>query len=279
MREATMKQHTTGLLAAAPAAVLLLGGCSDAGHRITAQAPQPGLSEVEVLDEPRTYQGPSTAVLQDAAIEPITEYPEQSLPTTVTSYGQDGAEQQLQITETSRVVARDMSGSIAARIWALGFSDSLVGVDQSTTFPGTEDIETVTSGGHTVNAEAIIGLERDVVITDGSIGPRDVVEQLSDVGITVVFVENTPSFEGAEELARQVAAVYGAPAVGQQLAEQISADINAKVKEISALVPEHQDDQVRMLFLYLRGNVGVYYMFGSESGADDLISALGARRY
>jgi iron complex transport system substrate-binding protein len=30
-----------------------------------------------------------------------------------------------------------------------------------------------------------------------------------------------------------------------------------------------------MVFLYLRGNAGVYYMFGEESGADDLIDALG----
>ncbi|NWN87310.1 MAG: ABC transporter substrate-binding protein [Micrococcaceae bacterium] len=275
MRQTTLKHHRTGLIATALAAVLLLGGCSDPGHGTAEQGPQPELNEVQVLDDPRSYEGPSTAVLPDAAIDPITENPEQSLPTTVTSYGQDGTEQPVEITDTSRVVALDMSGSIAASIWALGFSDTVVGVDQSTTFPGTEDIETVTSGGHTVNAEAIIGLDPDVVITDGSIGPRDVVEQLSDVGITVVFVENTPSFEGAEELTRQVAAVYGAPEVGQQLAEQISNDIDAKIAEISDLVPEKQDDKVRMLFLYLRGNAGVYYMFGSESGADDLISALG----
>lgn len=275
MTAPTTRQKFTGLVAAGVASLFVLVGCSNTGHGETQQAPQPALEEVEVLEDPRSYEGPSTAVLPEAEIDPITDAPEQTLPTTVTSYGQDGSEEQVEITETSRVVSLDIAGSIAATIWALGFSETLVGVDQSTTFPGTEDIETVTSGGHTVNAEAIIGLDPDVVITDGSVGPRDVIEQLTDVGIKVVFVENEASFDGAEELTRQVAEVYGAPEVGDDLAAQISDDIDNKIAEISAMVPEDEDDQVRMLFLYLRGNAGVYYMFGSESGADDLISALG----
>lgn len=275
MTAPTTRQKFTRLVAAGVASLFVLVGCSNTGHGETQQAPQPALEEVEVLEDPRSYEGPSTAVLPEAEIEPITDAPEQTLPATVTSYGQDGSEEQVEITETSRVVSLDIAGSIAATIWALGFSETLVGVDQSTTFPGTEDIETVTSGGHTVNAEAIIGLDPDVVITDGSVGPRDVIEQLTDVGIKVVFVENEASFDGAEELTRQVAEVYGAPEVGDDLAAQISDDIDNKIAEISAMVPEDEDDQVRMLFLYLRGNAGVYYMFGSESGADDLISALG----
>lgn len=214
-------------------------------------------------------------MVQSTDIEPIADNPEQSLPTSVTSYQSNGKTEEIEITDTSRVVALDIAGSIAATIWALGFSDTLVGVDQSTTFPGTEDIETVTFGGHTVNAEAIIGLDPDVVITDGSVGPRDVVEQLTDVGIDVVFVDNESSFEGAENLVHQVAAVYGASETGEDLTEQLAGEIEAKVEEISAMVPENEDDKVRMLFLYLRGNAGVYYMFGEESGADELIDALG----
>ena len=273
----TSSQHgrVTGWIATALIAGLSLVGCSSTGHGSSQAQPQPALEEVEVLENPRDYVGPSTAVVQSTEIEPIADDPEQSLPTTVTLYQSNGTTEDIEISDTSRVVALDIAGSIAATIWALGFSDTLVGVDQSTTFPGTEDLETVTSGGHTVNAEAIIGLNPDVVITDGSVGPRDVVEQLSDVGIDVVFVDNESSFEGAENLVHQVAAVYGAPETGEQLAEQLAGEIDAKVEEISALVPEREDDKVRMLFLYLRGNAGVYYMFGEESGADELIDALG----
>jgi len=271
----SQQPRVLGWIATALVAGLTLVGCSNTGHEGLQKQFQPALEEVEILENPRDYVGPSTAVVQSTDIDPIAENPTQTLPTTVTSYQSNGTTEEIEITDTTRVVALDIAGSIAATIWALGFSDTLVGVDQSTTFPGTEDIETVTSGGHTVNAEAIIGLEPDVVITDGSVGPRDVVEQLTDVGIDVVFVDNESSFEGAENLVHQVAAVYGAPETGEQLAEQLAGEIDAKVDEIAAMVPENEDDKVRMLFLYLRGNAGVYYMFGEESGADELIDALG----
>ncbi|MDD7928439.1 heme/hemin ABC transporter substrate-binding protein [Microbacterium thalli] len=226
--------------------------------------------------DPRAVQGPSTAVLGDAAVEPVDESPTQSLPTTVVSRDLTGA-LPVTVTDTSRVVAMDLSGSLAATVWGLGFGERLVGRDVSTTFPGAADLPVVTGEGHTVNAEAIIALAPTLVITDGSIGPADVVQQLRDVGITVVFVERASSFEGAAELAREVGATFGAPAAGDRLAERIASDVERTRGEIATLAPTDPDDRLRMAFLYLRGSAGVYYLFGSESGADDLIAGLGGR--
>lgn len=259
--------------------VALLAGC--AGPSSAADVPEPvaetatlePLTELDVLADPRSYVGESTAVLADARIDPVTATPPQALPAVVTSRDA-GGELEIEITDTSRVVAVDLAGSIASTVWGLGFGATLVGVDQSTTFPGTQDLPVVTSGGHTVNAEAIIALDPTVVITDGTVGPRDVIEQLRDVGIAVVFVENEASFEGAQDLARQVAAVYGAAATGEALAARIAEEIDAKIAEIERIVPVAEDDRLRMLFLYLRGSSGVYYLFGRESGADRLIDAL-----
>jgi len=175
------------------------------------------------------------------------------------------------VSDTSRVLALDLAGSIAATIAGLGYADRLVGRDITTTFSGTEDLPLVTSGGHTVNAEAILALRPTLVITDGTIGPRDVLEQLREAGITVVFVENTPSFAGAAQLALDVAAAIGVD--GQALADRISADVEAKIAEIAAIAPA-EGERVRMLFLYLRGGAGIYYLFGEESGADQLIEGL-----
>ena len=273
----TPRRRRAALVAGLAAVLVLMAGCSSSVHgSAEGAAPQrPALSELDALEDPLAYEGPSTAVLPATEIQPITENPEQQLPTTVTSYTQAGDDEPIEITETDRVVAVDLAGSIAASIWALGFGDTLVGVDQSTTFPGTEDLDRVTSGGHTINAESIIALAPDVVITDGTVGPRDVIEQLRDVGITVVFVDNDPSFQGAQGLVRQVAGVYGAPGVGEQLAERIGQEIDDTIAEVAEFVPDDDADRLRILFLYLRGNAGVYYLFGSESGADELISALG----
>lgn len=260
---------------------LLLTGCSgDDPHGSDAPGvsaePLVPLSELDVLDDPRSYEGPSTAVLQHTEIEPVEEDPARELPATVTSYGSDGSGSEVTVEKTDKVVAADLGGNISVTIAGLGFADSLVGVDQSTTLPSLQDLPRVTSGGHTVNAESIIQLKPDLVITDGSVGPRDVIEQLEDVGIQVVFVKNEASFAGAEDLARQVAAIYGNPGAGEKLADRIADEVEAKKAEIAEIAPTDPDQKVRIAFLYLRGTAGVYYLFGEESGADQLIDALGA---
>lgn len=267
---------TRRALAAAVIAVALLAGCTaapDAGEAPTASAPQIPLDELVPLDDPRAYEGPSTALLGGDAIEPMSPRPAQQLPVTVTSRDASG-EREVTIDDTSRVLALDLAGSLAATVWGLGFGDTLVGRDVSTTFAGTEDLPLVTSGGHTVNAEAVLALRPSLVITDGTIGPRDVLAQLRDAGVTVVFVDNAPSFDGAAQLARDVGAVLGVPDAGAALADSIRAEVEATIAQVARLAPADPADRVRMIFLYLRGGAGIYYLFGEESGADVLIDAL-----
>lgn len=267
------------LVVAVATAVTLLVGCAahdpSASPAPAGSAAQPRpISELDVLEDPRSYEGPSTAVLPDAAIVPVVDEPAQSLPTTALSHDVGGVSE-VTVDDTSRVVAMDLAGSLAATVWGLGFGDSLVGRDVSTVFPGVEDLPVVTTGGHTVSSEAVIALRPTLVITDGSIGPRDVVEQLRDVGIPVVFVENEASFAGAQQLARDVAAVFGAPAAGEALAVRIGDEVERARADIAAIAPAGDAGRLRMVFLYLRGTAGVYYLFGGESGADEIIRALG----
>jgi iron complex transport system substrate-binding protein len=264
-------------LVVAATLVIVLAGCaaptgggSTPSPTVTDDRP---LAQLDLIADPRTHVGPSTAVLASEAIEPVAEDPQQQLPATVVSRD-PGGDLEVTIDDTSRVIGLDMAGSIAASIWGLGFGENLVGRDVSTTFPGTEDLPVVTSGGHTIDAESVLALRPTLVITDGSIGPRDVLTQLRESGVTVVFVENESSFDGAVELARSVAAALGVPDAGDLLATRIQADVDAKIAEIAEIAPA-EGDRVRMIFLYLRGGSGIYYLFGEESGADDLIRGLG----
>lgn len=273
------RNHALRMTAAvALVGILSLAGCAgttpDLQAKPTAAVLTP-LAELPILADPKAYVGPSTAVLPDTAITPVADDPSQSLPATVTSYDQAG-ENEVVVTDTSRVVAIDLAGSVAATVWGLGFGHTMVGRDASTTFPGASDLPLVTSGGHTVNAESIVALKPTLVITDGTVGPRDVIEQLRDVGIAVVSVHNEGSFDGAAELARQVAGVYGAPDAGETLAKRIVGEVAEKIAEIAEIAPQEPDKKLRIVFLYLRGGAGIYYLFGAESGADRLITALGA---
>lgn len=268
------------LLAAAVAlsgVAFAASGCSAssvaerAAVTVTADLSSP-LSSLTVLDDANDYRGLVQAALPSSGISAPDGAPTQSLPVTVMSHDLSG-DVPVTVSSTDRVVAMDISGSIAATIAGLGLVDSLVARDISTTFDEASQLPVITSNAHTVNSEAILALRPDLILTDGSIGPIDVVVQLRDAGIPVVFVDTEPSVEGVAELARQTAAAMGAPVAGEALGSQLSAEIEAKVAEIAEIVPA--GDRLRMMFLYLRGTSGVYYLFGQESGSDVLINALG----
>jgi iron complex transport system substrate-binding protein len=245
---------------------------STAPSDITDRAP---LSDIQWLDTPRDWVGPSTATLTSHAVTPVTDTPPvPSLPVTVTSDDLTGPKE-VTITRAERIIAVDMSGSLAQAVWGLGLGERLVGRDISTTFPGTEDLPIVTGTGHAISPESVLGLRPDIIITDGTVGPIDVMLQLRQAGVTVVFIQVPPGLGQAPTQAIRVANIFGIPAEGQALSERIQADIDAVVATIRARVPAEQDNKLRIMFLYLRGSSGIYYLFGSESGAGELIEALG----
>jgi iron complex transport system substrate-binding protein len=233
------------------------------------------LSDLQWSENPRDLTGPSTAFLTSHAITPITDTPAiPRLPVTVTSDDLAGP-RQVTVTRAERIIAVDMSGSLAQTVWGLGLGDRLVGRDISTTFPGTEDLPIVTGTGHAISPESVLGLRPDIILTDGTVGPIDVMLQLRQAGVTVVFIQVAPGIKQAADQAMRVAEVFGLPAVGEALATRVQADIDDVVAVIRSNTPAHREDKIRMMFLYLRGSSGIYYLFGNESGAGELIDALG----
>ncbi len=275
----------------AAVAALVLAGCSVSltpeGNSSSADAPiaQPStppeisLERVSVfdpelvLDDPGAYVGPSTAVLGDSRVQVVSDVVDPELPVTVTSH-ERGGDREVVVEDASRIIAMDLAGSISATVWALGLGENLIGRDTASQFPGIEHLPVITGAGHTVNVEAILALKPSVVVTDGTIGPISSVNQLRDAGIPVVYVKNDPTFAGAEELARQVGAALGVPSSGEALAERTAAEVADAQERIAAVAPQGED-RLRMVFLYLRGSAGVYYLFGEESGADELVRAMG----
>lgn len=268
-------------VALAVAAALALTGCAGAsasygpdagGATPTEQVP---LAELTPVADPRALAGPATAVISHTEIDAVADNPPATLPVTVTSHDL-GGDTEVTVTDTSRVIAMDLSGSLAATVAGLGLADRLIARDISTRFPGTEDLPIITASSHSVNLEAIIALKPTLVLTDGTIGPIDVVMQLRDVGIPVVFVQKSASFAGAAELARSIGDAMGVSEAGDLLAQRITADVESTKAQIAKMAPADAEDRLRIVFIYLRGSAGVTYLFGSESGADDLITSLSA---
>jgi iron complex transport system substrate-binding protein len=273
------REHTTGALFAVSAALLaLLSGCAVSTSpplvEPTSEGPRVPLSELVVLENPRDHVGPSTALLDSAAIVPVSDDPAQNLPATVISRDLAG-DREVVVTDASRILPLDIAGSIAATVFALGFGDDVIGRDISTTFPEAAGLPIVTSSGHAISSEAVLALRPTLVITDGTVGPTDVVLQLREAGITVIYVDAEPGLAAPGELSRQVAAALGSPETGELLADRLESELAEVIVAIESIRPVDPADRVRILFLYLRGSSGIYYLFGEESGADELIEAVG----
>ncbi|MGI1846087.1 heme/hemin ABC transporter substrate-binding protein [Rhodococcus sp. SJ] len=234
-------------LAAALALVALLAGCST--------APTGGGGT-----------GARTAVVGDPNPRPIAEAPVPALPVTVR--GVDGVD--VTVTDASRIVTADRSGTLAQTVFALGLGDRLVG--RSTAgFPAVEQVPNVTPGGHGLSTEAILALAPTVVLTDTSVGPLAVQEQLRATGVPVVFVDPRRTLATVGEQIRFVARALGVPAAGEALAQRTDDEIAAA----RAAVPDDGTPPT-VAFLYLRGSA-IKMLGGPGSGADALVEALGGR--
>ncbi|WP_417507187.1 heme/hemin ABC transporter substrate-binding protein [Microbacterium sp.] len=229
------------------------------------------LSSLDVIDDVRGHEGPSTACLSSRAIEAVDDDTAPKLPVTVT----DSEGREIEITDVDRILPIDISGTIASTVFALGLGDQVVGRDASTVFAGTEDLPVVTKTGHTLNAEAILELAPTVVLTDTTIGPKEVRQQLRDAGIAVVVISSDRRLDTTDELVTEIATALGVPSRGEALIARLDASVDETLAEIAEVVPADEADRARMLFLYVRGSANVYYIFGEDSGADSLIDAVG----
>ncbi|WP_299050967.1 ABC transporter substrate-binding protein [uncultured Nocardioides sp.] len=274
----TRTRRTARVAAVVLAAVVLHTGCAplgsgpasgseDGGERTSAV---PAIGDTTPLDDPRSWEGPVDVTLPEESVGTTTA-PRQQLPATVTDV--QGTE--VTVTDTSRILALDLSGTLARTVFELGLGDSVVGRDTSSGFPEIADRPLMTQDGHELNAEAILGLDPTVLITDTSLGPWDVVLQVRDAGVPVVVVDNERSLDNLASLTQQVGDALGVGPAAERLGSRIEADATEAADAVDAAAPEAATDRLRTVFLYLRGRSGVYYMFGEGSGADSLIRAAG----
>lgn len=210
--------------------------------------------------------GPRTAVVEDPNPEPVAENPAAVLPATVTGF--DGVA--VTVTDNSRIVAADQYGTLAETVFALGLGDKLVGRDTSAAFPAAQDVPDVTPTGHSLSAEGILALSPTVVLTDTSIGPRAVQDQIRAAGIPVVYFDPTRTLTGVADQIEAVAAALGVPDAGRALAERANAEIDEAADDTPT-----SDVPLKIAFLYMRGPA-IKMLAGPGSGADALIEALGA---
>jgi len=163
----------------------------------------------------------------------------------------------------SRVVV--LANGVAEIIQSLNAQEIIVGRDISSTEDSLADIPIVTSG-HQVLPEKVIALNPDLVVIDASTGPKAAIETIKLAGITVVQTPESWSLADLPLKVRAVGKAIGAQDQAEELIKQL--DQSSNVGAVS--------NSPRVAFLYLRGTSSVYLIGGAGSGADSLLSAIGA---
>lgn len=164
-----------------------------------------------------------------------------------------------------RIIA--LANGSAEIIDAMGFKKLIVGRDIASTDESLKEIPVV-STGHQVVAEKIIALQPDLVIIDESVGPQEAIAAVRKAGIRVALINEIWNVGDITKKVDAIAQVIGLPQTGAKL----SADIKSAI----ALVGQELSDAPRIAFLYLRGASSIYLLGGKGSGADSMLSALGA---
>ena len=175
---------------------------------------------------------------------------------------------QVKTTESSkvqRVIA--LANGSAEIISALGFKSLIIGRDIASTDEDLKSIPIVTSG-HQVVAEEIISMRPDLVIIDKSTGPATALSALKSAGITVTEIPEAWTLADIPGKVQAIAASIGTPRSGELLHQKFSQALQSGKNQSLT--------KVRIAFLYLRGGSAIYLIGGEGSGADSLMSAIGA---
>lgn len=165
----------------------------------------------------------------------------------------------------SRVIA--LANGSAEIMDSLGIKSSLIGRDIASTDESLASIPIVTSG-HQVVAEKVISLAPDAVIIDASVGPVQAIDAIKKAGIKVFSIQEQWNVEGISTKIAEVASILNVNADGARLI--------AKMRSNIALIAKKVIGKPRVVFLYLRGGNSIYLLGGKGSGADSLLTSIGA---
>ncbi|SQC37882.1 Hemin-binding periplasmic protein hmuT precursor [Rothia kristinae] len=265
--------------------LLLLTACGDQGGAAGSSASGGGGADSEqyaaslekaatalkqnAVDDPKSITGPTEAA-SVPDVEPISDPSQPKLPVTVKDH--QGTE--VTVTDTSRILALDLYGTLAQTVEALGQGDKLAGRVTSSTEESLKDLPLVTENGHDLNAEAIMKTAPTVVLMDTTNGPTEITEQLRSAGITVVHFSPDRRMDLIDGQIQKVADALGVPEDGKRLGERMQKDLDHAIQTIRDVAPGEDGKKLSMAFLYVRGNAGVFFILGKGSGADDLITSL-----
>jgi iron complex transport system substrate-binding protein len=126
-----------------------------------------------------------------------------------------------------------VSKQINEFIYDIGAQSHLVARDLTSIYP-REILKLPSVGYHrALSAEGIVSMRPSVFLTDGNVGPNEVLDRVRSVGIPIVTMDPGESLDGSEDLMLKLGAYFGRTAeasavVGKWKAEMVDTIAGAK---------------------------------------------------
>lgn len=161
-----------------------------------------------------------------------------------------------------------LNGSITETLNALGLSEAIVGVDVTSVYPESI-VNNATQLGHihSIQIEAILALQPDIVLASNEEMPLALKEQLTSSGIRFVAIPTSYTQQGLSEFVHEVAKAVDR----EDRAEEV---LSKAFSELNSVPP--LKDQPKILYLYARGS-NMLLVSGAGTSIDAIIKFSGAQ--
>jgi heme transport system substrate-binding protein len=181
----------------------------------------------------------------------------------------DASGRRVEVSDPTRIIS--IGGAVTEILYALGRERQVIAVDSTSSYPPRALNDKPNVGYmRQLSPEGVLGLAPSVVLAAEGAGPPEAIAVLRAASVPLVFVPDHFTGEGIVEKVNLVAAVAGAAAAGECLAQAVKADLVAL-----ANLRQHVGEPRRVLFLlsFLNGRPMVA---GRATAADGIIRLAGA---
>lgn len=179
--------------------------------------------------------------------------------------GSDGVE--VTIDDRSRVVS--IGSAVTETIFALDATESLVAVDESSTYPAKTDQYTKVSFTRNLSAEGLLSVSPSVILASAAAGPEPVIEQIRATGIPFLKLTADETVEGAFERIKQLGKIFDKELAANQIIQNIQRDL-----DVAAAAREQLSEKPTVLFIYARG-ANMLMVAGNNTSAKTMIELAG----
>jgi iron complex transport system substrate-binding protein len=176
-----------------------------------------------------------------------------------------------QVADDTRLIT--VGSSITETVFALGGGDYVVGVDSSSNYPPEVHELPKVPYIRNLNAEGILSLEPDAVITHEDARPKTVLKQLRNAGVKVIVLTDQKTPQGAYEKIRRIGEILGKTSTAERIIQENKEQL-ARARERR----KDLDERPSVLYVMSAGSGQNNIMAaGKNSAAHKMIELAGAR--